>query len=261
MILVMIINYLRMMQKKKLNKIIFEIKENKSKNKIVSSFLNLSQNCLINNKIPIELIKGVIKDLSNVNIKTLDELIIYSFQVAGTVGLMMCCIMNVRQKSLEKPALQLGIAMQLTNISRDVKEDLLMNRIYLPSEIRSFKYTNSNELLSNVKKKKKASNDVLKLIELSENFYNLSLCGVNALPFNHKFPILLALELYKNIGYEIKKNKIQIWKKRVYVSKIRKIIITFQCLINTIFFNFKKKRKSYMKDFDFLIKDKLEKLK
>ena len=141
--------------KKKLNRIIFEIKKNKSENKIVSSFLNLSQNCSINNKIPIELIKGVIKDLRNVNIKTLEELIIYSFQVAGTVGLMMCSIMNVKLHSLQKPALKLGIAMQLTNISRDIKEDLLLNRIYLPSEIRSFKYNNSNELLSNVKKKKK----------------------------------------------------------------------------------------------------------
>ena len=114
----------------------------------------------------------MIKDLRNVNIKTLEELIIYSFQVAGTVGLMMCSIMNVKLHSLQKPALELGIAMQLTNISRDIKEDLLMNRIYLPSEIRSFKYNNSNELLSNVKKKKNLSNDVLKLIELSENFYN-----------------------------------------------------------------------------------------
>ena len=68
------------------------------------------------------MINGVIGDLENVNISDYDELITYSYKVAGTVGYMMCKIMNVKDKKMIFKGIQLGIAMQFTNIARDIKD-------------------------------------------------------------------------------------------------------------------------------------------
>ena len=94
----------------------------------------------IDSSIPIDLIKGIEYDLNNsVNIKDMNELIEYAYRVAGTVGLMFCRIINENDKDQNLRAIQLGIAMQFTNISRDINEDLKMDRIYLPKSFRTYK--------------------------------------------------------------------------------------------------------------------------
>ena len=95
----------------------------------------------INKSVPIELIKGIEYDLrEKVNVKTSEQLIKYCYQVAGTVGFMFCKIINVKDQKMILGGIQLGIAMQLTNISRDVAEDLKMNRIYIPKSMRRINY-------------------------------------------------------------------------------------------------------------------------
>ena len=90
------------------------------------------------NNIPIQilgdLIQGLIQDQKLVRIQTEKDLIEYSYQVAGTVGLMMKPLILVKNKNANKHAVDLGIAMQLTNIARDIYEDAIMNRVYLPKE-------------------------------------------------------------------------------------------------------------------------------
>ena len=81
------------------------------------------------------LIDGFILDQRNIVINDLNELINYSYFVAGTVGLMMSKIIGVTNKSADACAIDLGIAMQLTNIARDVYEDAKMKRIYVPSNV------------------------------------------------------------------------------------------------------------------------------
>ena len=104
----------------------------------------------INENVPIELIKGIEYDLKGeVNVKTFEELIKYCYQVAGTVGFMFCKIIKVKDKKLILGGIQLGIAMQLTNISRDVAEDLKMNRIYIPKSMRSYKNNDKEKILGN----------------------------------------------------------------------------------------------------------------
>ena len=91
-----------------------------------------------NHNIPIQilgdLIQGLIQDQKSVRIQTERDLIEYSYQVAGTVGLMMQPLILVNNKNANKHAIDLGIAMQLTNIARDIYEDAIMDRIYLPKE-------------------------------------------------------------------------------------------------------------------------------
>ena len=73
-------------------------------------------------------------DQKNIEIQNKEELIKYSYHVAGTVGLMMSKIIGVKNVNATRSAIDLGIGMQLTNIARDVYEDALMNRIYIPSD-------------------------------------------------------------------------------------------------------------------------------
>ena len=86
----------------------------------------------ISTNIIYDLFDGVESDLEEkVELKSEKELLIYSYRVAGTVGLMMAKILNVKKESAFKAAIDLGIAMQLTNISRDVIEDKNLNRYYI----------------------------------------------------------------------------------------------------------------------------------
>lgn len=230
--------------KKLLESIKKDILKNSSKKKIIFDFLDISRKYNINTKIPLTLIEGVILDLKTVNLKKISELIDYSFKVAGTVGLMMCSLMKIYDKELYKHAIELGIAMQITNIARDVKEDLEVNRIYLPSTIRGISVLNCSEIINSKNAQNKISNNMNKLIQCSEILYDQATKGIMLLPIKFKFIILLAANLYREIGRQILKEPRIIWSKRVFVTKKRKIFIFFQ----TIFFMFNRyKRKETRK--------------
>ena len=110
-----------------LKKSINEIKNNQ--NNKVNLFLQKNK---INNSLLIDLIEGLILDQTQIRIQNKEELIKYSYHVAGTVGLMMSKIIGVKHEKAAQSAIDLGIGMQLTNIARDVYEDSKMKRIYLP---------------------------------------------------------------------------------------------------------------------------------
>ena len=103
-----------------------QIKENESSE--INIFFKKNN---INLGILKDLIDGLISDQQNVRVTDEKELIDYSYKVAGTVGLMMAKIFGVKKKESLQRAIDLGIAMQLTNIARDVIEDKKNNRVYL----------------------------------------------------------------------------------------------------------------------------------
>ena len=142
-----------------------EIKNNKS-NK-VNIFLKKNK---INNAIFIDLIEGLILDQKKIRIQNKEELIKYSYHVAGTVGLMMSKIIGVKNKNAAKSAIDLGIGMQLTNIARDVYEDSKMKRIYLPANwIPNISLNNLNHPNEfSLETDEKISKAIHKLISLSE---------------------------------------------------------------------------------------------
>ena len=124
------------------------------------------------------MIEGLILDQSNIRIQNKEELIKYSYHVAGTVGLMMSKIIGVTHKKAAQSAIDLGIGMQLTNIARDVYEDSKMKRIYIPIDwIPNISITHLNgfDELS-LEKDKIISNAIHKLINLSEKFYKKWFC-------------------------------------------------------------------------------------
>lgn len=201
-----------------------------------------------NNNIPIQilgdLIQGLIQDQKIVRIKNEKDLIEYAYRVAGTVGLMMQPLILVNNKEANKHAVDLGIAMQLTNIARDIYEDALMNRLYLPREwmgditIEQLKSELFQEIQPQMKK-------ILKrLIDLSEIYYQNGFSGMKYIPIKTRLAIFFAAKIYRAIGIKIKNNNFLYSNKRVYLSKINKLWVTIKSLPEFILL--KKIHRSYI---------------
>ena len=155
-----------------------------------------------------DLLDGINSDIQqSIKLHKKKDLLLYSYRVAGTVGLMMAKILRVNKKHALKSAIDLGIAMQLTNISRDVVEDLNFGRSYID--------LNFEEIRSTIK--------------LSESYYENSFYSIKEIPLAFRFAILVARRVYRKIGYKIlKKQNLENYKKsgKIYVTKIEKIIET-----------------------------------
>ena len=156
-----------------------------------------------------DLLDGINSDIQqSIKLNKKKDLLLYSYRVAGTVGLMMAKILRVNKKHALKSAIDLGIAMQLTNISRDVVEDLNFGRSYID--------LNFEEIRSTIK--------------LSESYYENSFYSIKEIPLAFRFAILVARRVYRKIGYKIlKKQNLENYKKsgKIYVTNIEKIIETF----------------------------------
>ena len=211
--------------------------EQKNKNdSVIKNMWNLMSERNISKKIVDDLFDGVNSDLKKeVRIETEKELLIYSYRVAGTVGLMMAKIFGVKKKESLQRAIDLGIAMQLTNIARDVVEDEKNNRVYLI----------------------KSSNDVFKSIEniilKADSFYDSSFEGIRDIPLNSRFSIIVARRVYRQIGKKIlDKKNIKNYKKsgKIYVSNFGKIIQTLFSLKDLIILFFVRKKK-YEKELEY----------
>ena len=187
-----------------------------------------------NNNIPIQilgdLIKGLIQDQKLVRLQSERDLIKYSYQVAGTVGLMMQPLILVENKNANKHAVDLGIAMQLTNIARDIYEDAIMNRVYLPKDwlreisIEQLKSDSINKIQPQMKY-------ILKrLIDLSDIYYQNGFSGMKYIPIKTRLAIFFAAKIYRSIGMKIKSNNYQYSNKRVYLNKLDKLWVTIKSL-------------------------------
>jgi phytoene synthase len=184
-----------------------------------------------------DLVDGLVKDQTDVRIKNEKELIQYAYQVAGTVGLMMSPLIMVNNNKANKHAIDLGIAMQLTNIARDIYEDALMNRIYLPQDWIS--NTNISELtdISANKDLIQIKGALKRLILLSETYYKNGFAGMRYIPLKTRLAIFFAAKIYRAIGQKIKKNRYEYSYKRIYVSTIEKLFITFISIPEFVFLN------------------------
>ncbi len=183
---------------------------------IIKNMWDLMYEFNISRKIVDDLLEGINSDIKEVvKLNSKKEILIYSYRVAGTVGLMMAKIMNVSKRTSLKSAIDLGIAMQLTNISRDVVEDKKNNRFYI------------NESFE----------DIEATIKLSEKFYDNSFYSIKKIPITFRFSILVARRVYRKIGYNIlNKKNLENYKKsgKIYVSKIEKIIQTLFSIFDLI---------------------------
>ena len=199
-----------------------QIKENESSE--INVFFKKNN---INLGILKDLIDGLISDQQNVRVTDEKELIDYSYKVAGTVGLMMLPIINTKDAEARKHAIDLGIAMQLTNIARDVYEDAKMNRLYLPKEWLG--QVSVSDLIDNKlddQKKRLIELSIKNLIELSDKFYANGFSGMKFIPLRTRLAIFFAAKIYKGIGEKIKSGGYVYNLERIYLNKLEKLWIT-----------------------------------
>ncbi|MDC2978821.1 squalene/phytoene synthase family protein [Pelagibacteraceae bacterium] len=218
-----------------------------NKNNKVNIFLQQNE---INNLIFIDLIEGLILDQKKIRIQNKEELIKYSYHVAGTVGLMMSKILGVKHKKAARSAIDLGIGMQLTNIARDVYEDSKIKRIYLPANwIPDISLKNLTDLHNkDSEKDERISNAIHKVIVLSDKFYENGFAGLKYIPLSTRLGILIAANIYRGIGIKIKSNKKIYLRERVYLNFLEKFLITVKSILLFIFIPFMKYQYQKIRD-------------
>tara|TARA_B100001559_G_scaffold42345_1_gene31263 strand:- start:272 stop:1120 length:849 start_codon:yes stop_codon:yes gene_type:complete len=186
------------------------------KNPIIKGMWSIIDSEMISKKVVIDLFDGVGTDLEEkVKINSKKDLLVYSYRVAGTVGLMMSKILKVKNKEALKGAIDLGIAMQLTNIARDVYEDKERNRQYIKSDFSAIQET----------------------INESQIFYQKSFNSISSIPLRSRFSVIVARRVYKKIGdYILKQKNIENYNKagKIYVPTFEKIIQTLLSIFDLV---------------------------
>jgi len=214
--------------KTNVKKFIKDYQSQDSKIQVNKEFKKIETKYKIPKKYINDLFYGINLDTKTVKIKSTKEIIKYSYYVAGTVGAMMSYIFQTSKPQAIKHAINLGIAMQLTNISRDVLKDAYLNRIYLPENMLNEEIT-ANDIIKKKFNKKHLFLVIKKIIFLSEKYYVNGNIGIKYLPKKVKFPIFLASSLYRGIGKKIFRSSYnRYFLDRTYLNFMEKIIITFK---------------------------------
>ena len=212
-------------KKKKFDQFKNDFNEKNFEDPIIKSMWDLIDEFDISPNIIHDFLDGIESDIKEtVKLNSKKDLLIYSYRVAGTVGIMMAKILKVSKKSSLKSAIDLGIAMQLTNISRDVIEDSKNNRFYINENFEEISST----------------------IDLADTFYEDSFYSIKDIPISFRFSILVARRIYRKIGHKIlSKKNIENYQDsgKIYVSNSEKFFETFLSIFDLIKLSF-----SYKKD-------------
>lgn len=205
-----------------------------SDNEILIDGVSLLNECHIDKVILLDLIAGVDSDTQLVRVEDQGALLRYCYQVAGTVGLMMSKALDTHDEVAYPFAIDLGIAMQITNICRDIKVDALANRRYIPANL--VKDLEPTSLIHpNDQQKDLVKDAVANLLNCADKYYASGENGLAYLPLQARLSILVAARVYREIGMELKNQNYEYWHRRIVVSTPRKIVITFQALISILF--------------------------
>ena len=226
-------------KEKKFNQFENDFNNKKLNDPVIKNMWGLMEEFNISVKIVQDLLIGIKSDIKvKVKFNSRKDLLIYSYRVAGTVGLMMAKILKVNKKSSLRSAIDLGIAMQLTNISRDVFEDSKNNRFYIDE--------NFEEISSTV--------------NLADTFYENSFYSIKEIPFSFRFSILVARRIYRKIGYKIlNKKNLENYQNagKIYVSNLEKGLETFLAILDLIKLSLTSKKDDQIRHDHILINEEI----
>lgn len=194
----------------------------------------------ISDTIIFDLFDGVKTDLvERLEFFSEKEIFLYSYRVAGTVGLMMAKILRVNDRAALLGAIDLGIAMQLTNISRDVIEDKMSNRFYIKSSFSELKNT----------------------IGIADKFYDNAFFSIRAIPLRMRFAIVVARRVYRRIGYNVLRcGNFETYENsgRIYVRNFEKIFETIFSLFDLLKLFLAKRSANTTKQYHRLINEDID---
>lgn len=194
---------------------------------VLRAFQSLVQRRGIPKEYPLALLDGMRSDLGSVRITTTDELLVYCYRVAGVVGLMLCQVFGLSDGRARENAAHLGIAMQLTNICRDVREDAERDRRYLPSDVLAAcgGESHGRELVRRA---------VERLLALAERYYRSADAGFHALPLRAALAARAARRVYAAIGDELAARDFDAFAGRVAVPLWKKLALVATAVVQEL---------------------------
>jgi phytoene synthase len=195
----------------------------------VQDFLSLAKHYDLPREAADFLIATFIQDATTeLHIEDESELVRYCYGVAGTVGLMMSPILGADRLRAGEAAMHLGIAMQMTNIARDVLEDARNHRRYLPGswigQLTAPQIVAAS-VLDSADSKAAVQAAIARLLDLADHYYASAALGFPFIPSRARRGIEIAAAVYREIGTALRRNRYAWWKGRVRVSLPRKLWI------------------------------------
>lgn len=195
----------------------------------LGAFAGVVRELRIPRRYPEELLAGMAMDAHGTRYATVEQLRVYGHRVAGVVGLMMCHVFGLRDDDALVPAAQLGIAMQLTNICRDVAEDWDRGRLYVPDDVLARHGAGglAEDLGGPLPRSsiKPLAGAVGELLALADRGYRAARRGIPALPWRAALAVRAAASIYAAIGGVIRARGCDVTAGRATVGKAKKLAL------------------------------------
>jgi 15-cis-phytoene synthase len=173
--------------------------------------------------LPEALLEGLAWDAIGRRYQTLSDVRAYSARVAAAVGAMMCVLMRVRDPHALARACDLGVAMQLTNIARDVGEDARAGRLFLPLDWLSEAGLDPDAFLADPRPGPEMRRMVARLLSEADRLYLRAQSGISLLPANSRMGIWAARLIYAGIGTDLRRNGCDSISRRAHTSPAQKL--------------------------------------
>lgn len=203
-----------------------------SEHPVIRAFILVAQRFGIKMDYPLNLLKGVRMDLEFKEYENFDDLYVFCYRVAGVVGLMMTSVLGYRTEEAFTYAEKLGIAMQLTNILRDIQEDKSMGRVYIPlDELRQFGVNKQDIFAENLTDNLR---ELIKFqVQRAYRYYQDANVGIPMLMRESQFAIYAASQIYRGILLKIETRNFNPFGGRVFVPLRRKLTILIREILRT----------------------------
>ncbi len=202
--------------------------------------------------LPAALLEGFEWDIAGRRYRTMSDVYAYSARVAGTVGVMMALLMGVRDADALSRACDLGVAMQLTNIARDVGEDAAAGRLYLPGDVLARHGVDAATWLENPVMNQGVKRTIQDLLNAADRLYERAEWGIVQLPARCRPGIFAARTIYAEIGREIERRNYDSVTQRAVVGTRRKLRLLVHAIRKT-FMNRGKRHAPPLKETRFLV--------
>jgi phytoene synthase len=189
---------------------------------VFTAFQRVARDAAIPEHHALELLAGFAMDVEGTDYGNLPDTLLYCYRVAGVVGVMMAYVMGVREPRVLARAADLGIAFQLTNISRDVLDDAANGRCYLPADwlagagVPPGAHGDSSQ-------RERVYSVVERLLDEADRYYRSAEHGLAALPLRSAWAVATALGVYREIGDLVRSRGAAAWDRRAVVSRGRKL--------------------------------------
>jgi phytoene synthase len=202
-----------------------------SQNPIVADAIALMRECGIQPALITTFIDGITSDLDTVRIADEGALLRYCYQAAGTVGSMMCRVLGSSDPAALRHAIDLGIAMQLTNICRDVQADATAGRRYLPASL--IGDLDPQALVDPARSlQPRLQACIGHLLDTADRYYRSGEAGLAHLPVGARCSILIAARVYRAIGTQLRQQDNAYWLGRTVVPRRTKSLVTLRALVS-----------------------------